>query len=185
MTQLTARQVWGYYEMVNMPANRAVAWVSVAYGESGFNTEATSYVDARGLYQFMRYSWPGNLGSFDQNAYDPYWNTLAMRELSGDGMNFAPWDSCYANINRSGRYSFLSWPQVGSSVYNSMWLVAGLMGAKPPHGLSPPSQPGVTGTLPAALQRYGELTHTIIPQATKRQKLLAATIARMYRLGGG
>lgn len=179
VTQLTARQVWGYYEEVGLPKNRAVAWVSVAYSESGFNTRAESPVGARGLYQFMPGSWPPQAG-FYANAFDPYWNTVAMRYLSGDGMNFAPWDSAYRNINASGRYSYLAWPEAGSAVSNNMWLIAGLMGVSPPTALHPPAQPGVSNQMPAALTWYSQATHTVLPRSTAQMRGLFARSRRLY-----
>lgn len=180
MTQLTAREVEGFYLAEGGPKNRAVAWVSVAFGESGYNTRAESPVGARGLYQFMSGSWPGGLGSYD-NAWDPWSNTRAMLILSGGGMNFAPWDSCYANINRSGRYAYLSWPERGSAVSNDMFGVAIALAAGAVPILGRPPEPGIAGQLPSALSWYGQTTSTVVPQMVARTKRLYTAAARSYR----
>ena len=183
MVQLTAREVAGYYQAEGGPMNRVVAWTAVSKEESSYDTRAESPVGARGLYQFMPYSWPAQLGSFD-NAWDPWANTRAMLILSGGGMNFAPWDSCYLDILATGRYSYLPWPQTDSAVWLAMPGVAADIGRLPENGLDAPSMPGIDGTLARALSWYGQATHTVIPQMTKRALRLSAQARRLYVLGG-
>jgi len=162
------------------PRNRTVAWLSVSLAESSWDTEAVSPTDARGLYQVEPYSWPaaaGPLANWDQ----PGPNSYAAVLLSGGGVNFAPWDTAYADIEATGRYTFLSWPEPGSAADKNMPYVAGLLGSNFYGGTTPPVQPGVDGTLPAALQWYGQATDTLIPLLTDAANRWTRIAHDMYR----
>lgn len=186
MTILTPHQAAGWWENVGGPANRVVAWVAVALSESGLDTQAISPTGARGLYQVEPYSWPARAGPFEfWNQPGP--NSLAAVVLSGGGVNFAPWDTAYANIYRSGRYSFLGWPERGSAAWNNMPYVAarvgagGQIGAGAPGAPTPPAVPGFTGTLPSALDWYAQMTAHAIPSQTWYTRRVQAAVRGLYR----
>lgn len=164
------------------PKNRTVAWLAVSLAESSWNTDAVSPTDARGLYQLEPYSWPagaGPLSGWDQ----PGPNSLAAIILSGGGMNFAPWDTAYANINASGRYSYLSWPENGSAASNGMPYVTALLGNNYGGSPAPASNPGVDGSLPAALDWYAQATASATPGLSVLARRVSSRASFMYRPG--
>lgn len=179
MTRLTARQVAQYWVDNGGASDRAVAWTAVAMGESDFDTHAVSSVGARGLWQFMPGSWPIECGPFS-NAFDPAANALAASILSGQGKNFAPWDSAYRDIYISGRYSFLSWPEEGSVDYRNITIVASELGPGYHAQIVPLKQPGIDNTLPGALSWYSSTTHTVLPRIQRRSRGYSAVARRLY-----
>lgn len=179
MTQLTANEVYDWYKSEGGPDNRSVAWISVSLAESSWTTDALSPTGAVGLYQVEPYSWPSQLGSFDM-ATDPGYNTLAMLDLSGGGANFAPWDTAYANIYASGRYSFLNWPEQGSAAWNNMGYVAGILSGIPYHSTTPPVQPGLDGSLPDAIAWYQQVSVSAAPAILNRLHAAMAVTGRLY-----
>jgi len=179
MTTLTVQQAADWWKAEGGPDNSVVAWISVGIAESSLNTEAVSPTGAVGLYQLEPYSWPATLGSFDR-ATDAGYNTLAAITLSGGGMNFAPWDTAYADIYSSGRYSFLNWPEPHSAAWNNMGYVALTLGHVYNGIIKPPGEPGITGTLPDALNWYGQVTHGALPGLNRRAARISARAARGY-----
>lgn len=186
MTILTPHEAAGWWENVGGPANRVVAWVSVALAESSLNTEAISPASARGLYQIEPYSWPAGAGPFGF-WNQPGANSLAALLLSGHGVNFAPWDTAYRDIYASGRYTFLGWPERGSAAWNNMPYVAARVGAGGQIGAggqgdpAGPNVPGFTGTLPSALDWYAKVTHQAIPSQIAYTRRLQKAIHGLYR----
>ncbi len=179
MTVLSASSMAAHWTGNGGPRNRTVAWLSVALAESGWDTEAISPADALGLYQILRSNFAG-LG-LPASGWDvPDINSRAAVLLSGGGMNFAPWDTAYANINASGRFSFLGWPQPGSAAANNMPHVASLLGGGFGGGGTAPAAPGVTGTLADAIGWYNRTTHATIPVMIKRTGQLQTVAGRLY-----
>jgi lysozyme-like protein len=179
MPILTAKQVAQHWVNNGGSAGRAVVWVAVAYGESSFDTDAVSVDDAVGLWQFIRGSWPIQCGPFS-NATNPDVNAFATSILSGQGANFAPWDSSYRDIQASGRYSFLGWPEVGSADYDNIPVVAAMLGRNYHAQIVPDAQPGITGTLPGALSWYGQASKTVIPRIQRRSRGYGSVASRLY-----
>jgi len=180
MPVLSAQQVASWWKSEGGPDKSAVAWVSVSLAESSWDTEAVSPTGAVGLYQVEPYSWPAQLGSFSM-ATDPGYNTLAAIDLSGGGVNFAPWDTAYANIYASGRYSFLAWPEPGSAAFNHMVYVATVLGTNPDGNAGPPPQPGISGTLPDALKWFSDVTYGAAPALSARARAVSARAGIQYR----
>ena len=180
MTILTAQQMAGAYFTVSGPVNRIVAWLAVALAESSWDTQAVSSADARGLYQILSSNF-GATGLSDANWTDPAANTRAMLILSGGGMNFAPWDTAYANIGASGRFSFLGWPQQNSAAWNDMPQVAGQLGPHATALLGPPPQPGLAGGLPDALAWYAAAASSVVPNLAASARGTMARTRRAYR----
>ena len=179
MTVLSAYQMVTYWETNGGPVKLAVAWLSVSLAESSWNTDATSPTDAHGLYQIEPYSWPAGAGSPDRWD-DPNANTRAAVILSGGGVNFAPWDTAYADIRSSGRYTFLAWPEAGSAAAGYMPYVQGTLGTSYYGTTVAPDIPGLTGTLPDAIRWYGEAANAIIPNLAHTAKARAAAARRLY-----
>lgn len=179
MTILTPIQCADAWVSNGGPKNRVVAWVSVAVAESSLDTEAVSPTDARGLWQIEPYSWPEVAGPIS-NWDNPGFNALAAVTLSGGGANFAPWDTAYANIYSSGRYSFLNWPEVGSAAYNNMGWVAAKIAGVPFTGTTAPSEPGLDGSLPAAIAFYQQVSASATPALADRLHRIMARTNRQY-----
>lgn len=159
--------------------NRTVAWLSVSLAESSWNTDAVSPTDARGLYQMEPGSWPESAGPLSEWR-DPNYNSRAAVILSGGGVNFAPWDTAYANIYRSGRYAFLQWPEESSAASSYMPYVSALLGNKYYGTVHAPETPGLTGGLPDAIRWYGEVANTVIPVLATRARGIGAAARRAY-----
>lgn len=142
MTTLTALQVADYWIKAGGPKRRAVEWVAIALGESGYRTDVVSSAGAIGLWQIMPFNAAPH-GTTPQGLYDPLINARVAVEMSGGGTNCAAWDSCYADIQASGRLSYLAWPQPGSADYANLTVVSAelghdkLGGAVPPPGTFP------------------------------------------------
>lgn len=176
ITPHDAAQVW---IDTGGPKNRVVAWVSVAYSESSLDLDAESPVGARGLYQIMPFNFIP-LGLDPTKWQNPYINTEAAVRLSGTGMNFAPWDTAYADIGASGRYRYLAWPERGSAAWSHMAYIAGLIGLGNSGFLNPPAEPLITGSLPAALSWYSQATHVVLPRFTARTRNLTVRARTAY-----
>ena len=179
MTVLTAQQMADAYFTVNAPVKRIVAWLAVALAESSWETTAVSPADARGLYQIEPFNFPAT-GLTDATWTDPVANTRAMLILSGGGMNFAPWDTAYANIGASGRLSFLGWPQDNSAAFNDMPQVAGQLGPHATAQLGPPPQPGLAGGLPDALTWYAAAANSVVPTLAASARGTVVRARRSY-----
>lgn len=179
MPILDAHEVVDTWVAQGGPKKYAVAWAAVSLAESSWNTDAVSPTDAHGLYQIEPYSWSPEAGPGDRwNQAGP--NTLAAIVLSGGGTNFAPWDTAYADIGRSGRYNYLSWPEAGSAAYNNMPKIQAMVGKGGYGPVSKVVTPGLTGTLPDAIRWYNEAAHTVIPKLAADLRRTQAQARRMY-----
>lgn len=179
MSRLTPREAAAAWESAGGPSDRVVAWVAVAVAESSLDTDAVSPAGALGLWQIM----PDNFGGAHvplSQWRDPFSNALVAVRLSAGGMNFAPWDTAYRNINATGRYAFLNWPETGSAAWNNMPYVSASLGGTSHVAPAPPVQPGVTGTLPAALDWYAKSTYHVIPALITRTRRLNAAVSGLY-----
>jgi hypothetical protein len=179
MSILSAYQIVSAWVDNGGPKNRALAWAAVSLSESSWDTEAISPTEARGLYQIEPYSWPDGAGPFT-DWIQPDANTKAAIILSGGGVNFAPWDTAYANIEASGRYSFLAWPENGSAAANNMPVVQGDLGTTGYGTTSAPDVPGLTGSLPDAIRWYGEVANTVLPVLASRARGIGSAARRAY-----
>lgn len=148
MTTLSASQVAGYWERAGGPANRAVEFVAIAGAESSLDTEALSSTGARGLWQIEYYNASWAHATADE-LYDPLVNARAAVYGSGGGTNCAAWDTCYYDINTSGRYSFLGYPERDSAAWrwiSSVTAALGSGGVLPPVNLFTPDPLGQAGS---------------------------------------
>lgn len=180
MTLLTAVQVADYWVGAGGPKSRDVEWVAIAMGESGLVTDAVSSAGAVGLWQIMPFNAP-TYGYSTSDLYDPAINARIAVAMSGGGVNCAAWDSCYANISASGRYSFLGWPEVGSADYNNLPAAASEIGGNTINPAGDPGAPGQQDTLPGTVSALQALAGRQLPAQTMAARKVTAAALKMYR----
>lgn len=162
MTVLSALEVASLWVQAGGPAAKAVEWVAIAMGESSLDDSVVSPAGAIGIWQIMPFNAAPNGFTVGQ-LYDPRVNARIAVLMSGGGTNCAAWDSAYRDINASGRYRFLAYPEVGSADYNNIPRAQAALSG---HGLPPPSnpgQPGIDGTLAATVATWQSLTASAVP----------------------
>lgn len=137
---LTPLEVADAWIAAGGPKNRATEWTAIALGESGYDTEAVSSAGALGLWQIMPFNFAPN-GVSQSDWTDPLANATVAVRLSGGGTNCAAWDSCYEDIEVSGRFTYLAWPQPGSADYANLAIVSAQLGTDKLGGAVPPTGP--------------------------------------------
>lgn len=179
---LGTKQTWNILIGQGMPRNRATEFVAIGICESSLNTDAISPAGALGVWQIMPFNF-APLGLPLSGWADPNVNALAAVLLSGHGANCAAWDTAYANIGASGRYSFLNWPEGGSCAANNLGTASVASGTDKTGGAIPPSQPSVSSGLDAALAVYASLAAHDLPQAHRRSDQYGVVLGRMFGKG--
>lgn len=182
MTILTAPEVAAYWEGAGGPKSRIVEWCAISMGESSFDTSAVSSAGAIGLWQIMPFN-AGPYGYTPQDLYDPSVNASVAVQMSGHGVNCAAWDSCYTDIEASGRLSFLSWPQVGSADYNNLTEVAALLGGKAIQATAATPEPTTGPSLMASLANVDKLLAYGYPSIGRALANQAVLRQHMFRPG--
>lgn len=182
MTVLTPLEVAEYWIGAGGPKSRAVEWLAIAMGESGLDDTIVSPAGAIGVWQIMPFNASiggGTVGDLDNPAY----NARVAVIMSGGGVNCAAWDSAYLDIQRSGRYSYLAWPEVGSPDYiNLAYAQADLAG----HGLSgitDPGTPGMPGSIDGVVAKMNAITDVALPKLTAQTSALAPVIGLSFMRG--
>lgn len=166
MAVLTAVQVADYWIAAGGPKARAVEWVAISLGESSYDTDAVSVDDAIGLWQIMP-EHAAEYGYTVDQLYDPLVNAHVAVQLSGGGMNCAAWDSCYTDIEASGRLDFLGWPQVGSADYDNLHIVAVQLGQDKLGGQVPPPGAVIPPQVAQTAAELSTLTSKLYPALAK------------------
>lgn len=182
MTVHTAAQVAGYWTGAGGPKTRAVEWVAVSIGESSLDDAAVSPVGAIGLWQIMPFN-AATYGYAVADLYNPAVNAAVAVAMSGGGVNCAAWDSCYADIQASGRYTFLAWPEQGSADYANLAVAAAELAG---HGIpvvTSPDYPGLDNTLAASAKRWQQAGGQLVPQVTAQTASATRSISVMFRRG--
>lgn len=182
MALLTAVQVADYWTGAGGPPRRAVEWVAIAMGESGLVTDAVSTAGAVGLWQIMPFN-AGPYGYSVADLYNPAVNARIAVAMSGGGVNCAAWDSAYADIAASGRYSFLAWPESGSADYNNLAAAAAELAGHGIKGTGGPDYPGMDGTVAATARKWQDIGGRAVPALTVQTALATRAIAAMFRNG--
>ena len=162
MTVWSRQAVAGFLARAGMPGNRINEFVAIAVCESSLDDRALSPADARGLWQIEPF-WAATLGVSVESLYDPNVNARGCVFISGHGANCAAWDTAYRDIQASGRYSFLHYPEVGSCAFNHVVGVSISTGTGNSGGGAAPPFPGVTGTLAHTVAVMGDLTSVTLP----------------------
>lgn len=142
---LTIRQTAQLWIAAGGPERRATEFTAIALGESGvsgnpvapIDTSAVSSAGAIGIWQIMPFNAAPN-GYSVADLYNPLDNARIAVKMSGGGTNCAAWDSAYADIQRSGRYTFLGWPEQGSADFNNLAVVSSVLGTDKLGGAVPP-----------------------------------------------
>lgn len=116
---LSAMEVANWWQFAGGRWETAAQWVAIAMAESSLDADAVSPTDAIGLWQIESYNTSWYSGPRSE-LFRPQINAQAAYYGSGGGGNCAPWDTCYADINRSGRYRYLPGPEVGSAAWNNL-----------------------------------------------------------------
>lgn len=179
MTTWSIPNVAAFWESEGGPVARVVVFVSIAIAESSLDDAAVSVTDAIGLWQEE----PGHAGEYGyavSDLYNPRVNAFIAVRLSGFGSNCAAWDTAYANIYSSGRYSFLGFPEQGSAAWNNLAMVANVLGRSP--GVTPitNAEPGITTDLPGAVSRWQDLGGRQLPALGRQLLDQRARLDRVY-----
>jgi soluble lytic murein transglycosylase-like protein len=174
MAVLTILQTADYWVGAGGPSSRAVEFVAIGMAESSLDTLAVSPVGARGVWQIMPFNAAPN-GASVAGLFDPAVNALVAVRMSGHGANCAAWDTCYANIRKSGRYPFLAAPEPGSAADGNMLAVAAVLGHDKLGGAAPPMPAtGLTSMAPV-LAHLQMITQRFTPQVAR--VIVAGTMA--------
>ena len=182
MTRRSAGEVAKYWTGAGGAANRQVEWVAISMGESGLDDAAVSPDGAIGLWQIMPFNAHYGGGSVG-DLYDPAYNAKVAVIMSSNGANCAAWDSCYADIGRSGRYSYLSYPEKGSADYANIAIAGVAIGVDATSSALPEPALDIGAAFASAVS---VLSQTIGPAMTQLHVDTASehtTISKMYQIG--
>lgn len=182
MTVHSARDVAAVWEQQAGSSERSVEWVAIAMGESGLNDQAVSPAGAIGWFQIMPFNahWGGGTVS---DLYDPVYNTRVAVLMSGNGANCAAWDSCYLDINRSGRYSYLGYPERGSADWNNLPVAAALIGSGALASALPEPSLGISVDLARVAAGTQQIITSALPALRGRVLAEHAVVGVMYQPG--
>ena len=185
MTVLSSAECYGILLLAGMPKGaRCTEFVAIAECESSLNTDAISPVGALGLWQIMPFNF-GPLGLAVSDWRNPDTNARAAVLLSGHGANCAAWDTCYFNIQSSGRYSFLNWPEHGSCASNNLGRVSVVVGTHNQGGAMAPPEPGAAAQLIPALNGLARLTEVRLPALIGSIDIVDSKVNHLTRGVGG
>lgn len=151
-------------------------------GESGLDDHIVSPAGAIGVWQIMPFNAPP-YGYIPADLYNPAINARVAVIMSGGGVNCAAWDSCYLNIQGSGRYSFLAWPEQGSPDFMNLPLAAAALSGHGLKGMTAPEPPGVADTLGASIARLQAIGGRQLPAEARAVTTGTRAIAATYRRG--
>lgn len=182
MTVHSALDVAHIWVQAGGPQSRTVEWVAIAMGESSLDDQVVSPAGAIGLYQIMPFNAQYGGGSVS-DLYDPVYNTRVAVIMSSDGANCAAWDSAYADINRSGRYALLNWPERGSADFNNIPIAAGLIGSGSLGSALPEPSLGISVDMARAAAGVQQLITSVLPQLRSDTLAEHAAIGKMYQPG--
>jgi len=182
VTVHTARDVATIWGLGGGPSARAVEWTAIAMGESSLDDQAVSPAGAIGLWQIMPFNAHIGGGTV-ADLYIPEYNALVAVRMSGGGTNCAAWDSCYLDINRSGRYSYLSYPERGSADWNNIPVAAGLIGVAAVVQALPEPSLGISTDIARVAAGAQQVIASVLPQIRRDILVNTTAIGAMYQPG--
>lgn len=118
MTILDPQQIAAYWVGAGGPRSAVITAVAVALAESGGNTEAVSPTDDWGLWQINGATWAQQYGG-RHALLNPDINATAAVQISGQGTNFAPWCTMWADPARDCGHGYITAPQLYSAAWNT------------------------------------------------------------------
>lgn len=180
--QHTALQVADYWIAAGGPRSRATEWVAISLGESSYDDSVVSSAGAIGLWQIMPFNAAPHGVTVD-DLYNPLINARVAVAMSGQGTNCAAWDSCYANINASGRYAFLGWPEQGSADYDNLQVVSVQLGHDKLGGAVPPGGAAMAPAEAKMLAQMQSLASRVYPGLIREAIGNRMAIDATYRRG--
>lgn len=182
MTVHSARDIADIWTRAAGSSERAVEWTAIAMGESSLDDQVVSSAGAIGLWQIMPFNahWGGGTVS---DLYDPEYNAKVAVLMSGNGANCAAWDSCYLDINRSGRYSYLGYPERGSADWNNIPVAAGLIGSQALAAALPEPSLGISVDLARVAAAAQQVITSALPALRTRVLAEHAVVGAMYQPG--
>lgn len=137
------------------PATR-VPMVAIALAESSGNSDAVSATDDYGLWQENGANFP-SYGMTALNWQDVDQQARTAIAHSGNGVDFAPWSTAYADISASGFYSSLPQIEAGSPAAAYLPIVAATLSVT---SLFSPTAPGTPVSVSAGGQG-GDLVQSV------------------------
>lgn len=182
MTVRSAREVAAAWERGGGPAARAVEWVAIAMGESSLNDSAVSPAGAIGAFQIMPFNAHIGGGSVG-DLYDLDYNAKVAVLMSGGGANCAAWDSAYLNIYRSGRYSFLAYPEHGSADWKNIAIAAVALGVDGVATALPEPTLGIGADLGSLAGGVQQVINQALPQLQNDTLHEHSVVSAMYQPG--
>jgi hypothetical protein len=182
VTVHTATDVAAIWTRAAGSSERAVEWVAISMGESSLDDSVVSSAGAIGLWQIMPFNahWGGGSVS---DLYDPDYNARVAVLMSGNGANCAAWDSCYLDINRSGRYSYLGWPERGSADWNNLVAAGALIGSNALANALPEPSLGISVDVARIAAGVQQLITSAFPQLRRDTLTENVVLTRMYQPG--
>lgn len=172
-------QVADYWIGAGGPPSRAVEWLAIALGESSLISDIVSPAGAIGIWQIMPFNASIGGGTV-QDLNDPAYNAKVAVIMSGGGVNCAAWDSCYLDIQASGRYTYLAWPEQGSSDWNLLPTAQADLAGQGLKGITNPGNPGVNTSLTASIAQWQRIGDQLIPAVTTATGSSARTTAALF-----
>ena len=181
MGVITIPQCAGAWLGAGGPRQHMIEFVAVSMAESSLDDTAVSPVGAQGLWQVMPFWW-AQLGLPASEWSVPHINALAAVAISGHGSNCAAWDTCYTDINASGRFNFLAFPQVGSAAANNIPQVAAALNLTPP--VPPPGGSIPGGGFTTSMPRVSAAWQGVGSALTANTDSFAASMALLVSRAG-
>ena len=182
MTVHSALDVAHIWVQAGGPVVRQVEWVAISMGESGLDDQVVSSAGAIGLFQIMPFNAQYGGGTVS-DLYDPVYNTRVAVIMSSSGANCAAWDSAYADINRSGRYSLLNWPERGSADFNNIPIAAGLIGSGSLGAALPEPSLGISVDMARVAAGIQQVITSALPALRNDTLITHESISKIYQPG--
>ncbi len=182
MAVRTVQEVATAWKNAGGPASRVVEWVAIAMGESSLDDSVVSPAGAIGVWQIMPFNASIGGGGVS-DLYNINYNAKVAVLMSGGGTNCAAWDSCYANISRSGRYSFLAYPEKGSADFNNIAVAGVALGLDATMTALPEPALEIGAAIDNSISGVQQAINLVLPQLRTNTLTNSRTVSAMYQPG--